>query len=364
VRPCGVHLGFAQKSACAVVTFGVFVSYNFNETEKPKVGFNNMDVIHCHVGKISRTGGLSAVAGAAYRAGERLYNDFNGRIYDYTKKRGVVFSQILLPDHAPRNFFDREKLWNSVERIEKNKNARLAREIEIALPVEFERVEQIKILREYVQNNFVDRGMCADIAIHDTNSGNPHAHILLTTRSLNENGQWLAKQQKNYILDKNGEKIYDPIKKTYLCGKSTKTNDWDNRENVEQWRQEWANALNRAFEYKGLAQRVTHESYKRQGLNKEATLHLGKEATALERQGIKTEIGNINRAIRARNLEREEIQEQIDETQQEITRLERESDHDPTNSTAADEKIQALQNEMLSWLDALEREGQEQDRSR
>lgn len=113
----------------------------------------------------------------------------------------------MLPANAPPEFADRSFLWNSVEKIEKSKNSQLAREIEIAIPHELTRQQQISLVREYVKENFVDNGMCADIAIHDKKDGNPHAHIMLTVRPLNEDGTWGAKSKKEYILDKDGEKI-------------------------------------------------------------------------------------------------------------------------------------------------------------
>jgi ATP-dependent exoDNAse (exonuclease V) alpha subunit len=125
------------------------------------------------------------VAAAAYRSGEKLTNEWDGITHDYTKKRGVVYSEILLPANAPSSFSDRSTLWNSVEKIEKNRDAQLAREIEIALPNEIDRQSQIRLVRKYVQDIFVSAGMCADYSIHDKGDGNPHAHIMLTLRPLN-----------------------------------------------------------------------------------------------------------------------------------------------------------------------------------
>ena len=125
------------------------------------------------------------MAAAAYRSGEKLTNEWDGITHDYTKKRGVVYSEILLPANAPSSFSDRSTLWNSVEKIEKNRDAQLAREIEIALPNEIDRQSQIRLVRKYVQDIFVSAGMCADYSIHDKGDGNPHAHIMLTLRPLN-----------------------------------------------------------------------------------------------------------------------------------------------------------------------------------
>ena len=112
-----------------------------------------------------------------------------------------------MPPHAPPSFSDRATLWNSVELYEKTGNAQLAREIDAALPIELSREEQIRLVREYCSSQFVSRGMCVDFAIHDTDSGNPHCHIMLTMRPLVERGAWAAKSKKEYDLDENGERI-------------------------------------------------------------------------------------------------------------------------------------------------------------
>ena len=156
---------------------------------------------------MSRGKGKSAVAAAAYRSGEKLTNEWDGMTHDYTRKGGVVHTEIMLPPHAPPSFSDRSTLWNSVELYEKAGNAQLAREIDAALPIELSREEQIRLVREYCSSQFVSRGMCVDFAIHDTNSGNPHCHIMLTMRPLDERGAWAAKSKKEYDLDENGERI-------------------------------------------------------------------------------------------------------------------------------------------------------------
>ena len=149
----------------------------------------------------------SAVAASAYRSGEKIKNEYDGVVHDFTRKGGIAHTEILLPQNTPEEFSNRSVLWNSVEKIEKSKNSQLAREIEIALPKELSREKQINLVREYVKENFVKVGMCADIALHDKNDGNPHAHILLTMRPLNEDKTWGAKSKKEYILDENGEKV-------------------------------------------------------------------------------------------------------------------------------------------------------------
>ena len=181
--------------------------------EHPQKGGCPIAIYHCSIKIISRGKGKSAVAAAAYRSGEKLTNEYDGITHDYTRKGGIVHTEILLPDNAPPSFSDRSVLWNAVERIEKAKNAQLAREIEIALPHELTREQGISLVREYVKDNFVTVGMCADVCLHDKNDGNPHAHILLTMRPIEQDGAWGVKQKKEYILDKDGNKIYDPKKR-------------------------------------------------------------------------------------------------------------------------------------------------------
>ena len=157
-----------------------------------------MAIYHCSIKIIKRSQGRSAVAAAAYRSGENLINEWDGMTHDYTRKGGVVHTEILLPMYAPLAFQDRSALWNSVEKIEKSRNAQLAREIEIALPVELNRKEQIGLIRDYAQNTFVSMGMCADVAIHDKGDGNPHAHILLTMRPIKE-GRFMGREVQEGI---------------------------------------------------------------------------------------------------------------------------------------------------------------------
>ena len=165
-------------------------------------------IYHWNIGIVSRGKGKSAVAAAAYRSGEKLTNEWDGMTHDYTRKGGVVHTEIMLPPHAPPSFSDRSTLWNSVELYEKAGNAQLAREIDAALPIELSREEQIRLVREYCSSQFVSRGMCVDFVIHDTDSGNPHCHIMLTMRPLDERGAWAAKSKKEYDLDENGERKY------------------------------------------------------------------------------------------------------------------------------------------------------------
>ena len=249
------------------------------------------------------------MAAAAYRSGEKLVNEWDGMTHDYTRKGGVVHAEIMLPSHAPRSFADRSTLWNSVEEIEKSSTAQLAREIEVALPVELSRAEQLALVQAFVKDNFVDAGMCADFAIHDKGTGNPHAHILLTIRPIKENGEWGAKCRKVYDLEGQGQRI--PDGKGGWKSHREDTTDWNQRGNAEKWRAAWAAYTNRALEAAGRPERIDHRSYKRQGVDKIPTVHMGPAASQMERRGIQTEKGNINREIAADNKLLKEIKARI-----------------------------------------------------
>lgn len=264
-----------------------------------------MDVISFHIGIISRKNGRSAVQMAAYCARDKLYCDYTGKHYDYTDRHDLVRHEIMLPDSAPNTFRNSEILWNSVERIEKAKNARLARTVLVALPKELDHNSQIKMVRQYTQKFFVQHGMCADVSIHDKSDGNPHAHILLTTRSLNHSGEWMCKQRRNYLLDEKGNRIRDPITRQYKLGKSIKMNDWDAPERIEEWRKGWAEICQSWFKHYGISKKITHMSYARQGIDREPTIHLGSKVRALEERGFLTDRVKKNRDIIARNRERD-----------------------------------------------------------
>ena len=262
-------------------------------------GGDTIAIYHCSIKILSRGKGKSAVAAAAYRSGEKLTNEWDGLTHDYTKKGGVVHSEILLPAHAPPAFSDRSTLWNSVELSEKSNNAQLAREVEIALPVELSREEQTRLVREYCSSQFVSKGMIADFNLHDTGGGNPHAHILLTMRPLDEKGAWLPKSKKEYVLDENGEKIRLPSGR-YKTRKVDLV-DWNNRENAEVWRRAWADLANEFLERNNRPERIDHRSYERQGIDQIPTVHVGVSATQMEKKGIVTERGELNRNIKAAN---------------------------------------------------------------
>ena len=268
-----------------------------------------MAIYHCSIKIIKRSQGRSAVAAAAYRSGGNLTNEWDSMTHDYTRKGGVVHTEIWLPAYAPRAFQDRSTLWNSVEEIEKSRNAQLAREIEIALPVELNRKEQIRLVRDYAQNTFVSVGMCADIAVHDKGDGNPHAHILLTMRPFKEDGSWDAKCMKEYDLDKHGQRIR--LKSGAFKSHRVDTTDWNEQTKAEEWREAWAEHTNSALERYGFSERIDHRSYERQGVEQMPTVHLGVAATQMERRGIPAEKGGVNREVAAQNKLLKEIKARL-----------------------------------------------------
>ena len=229
--------------------------------------------------------------------------------HDYTRKGGVVHTEIMLPPHAPPSFSDRSTLWNSVELYEKAGNAQLAREIDAALPIELSREEQIRLVREYCSSQFVSKGMCVDFAIHDTDSGNPHCHIMLTMRPLDERGAWAAKSKKEYDLDENGERIRLPSGR-YKTHKVDLTG-WNDKGNALLWRKAWADISNSYLERAGSTERIDHRSNAERGIDEIPTVHMGVAACQMEKKGIATEKGELNRTIRKSNRLIKEIRAQI-----------------------------------------------------
>lgn len=246
------------------------------------------------INPISRKQNRSSVEAAAYRSGEKLHNERENRTYDFTRKKGIVHTEILLPENAPPEFLNREILWNTVEHAEKRRDSRTAREIILALPRELTLETSKALVRKFVSVCFISLGMCADICIHaglNKNKNhnetkrkeiflhNPHAHIMLTDR---------------------------PVRNKGFCDK--KNPDWNSTQYLNQWRECWANFQNEAFIRKGLKVRVSHESYKKRGIDRELTKHLGPVIMAMERRSINTKLGNENRAIEARNKEQHQLQ--------------------------------------------------------
>ena len=293
---------------------------------------------------VSRGAGRSAAAAAAYLSCSRIYNDYDGVQHDYTRKQGLVWQRIFLPPQAPLEWQDREKLWNAVEAAEKAKDSRLAREFVVALPIELNQEQQISLIEKFVQEQFVADGMCADVAIHDTDGHNPHAHILLTVRPLDEQGQWQYKTEKEYLCVRNGEergftaaeflkaqkegwekqypykvgkkKVYmapsaaeaqglvraDKHPKSSRYGRQNPiTLRWSSEAQLLQWRESWAAAANLALEQAGHEERIDHRSHAARGLEEAPTIHEGVAARAMERKGITSDRCELNRQIKADN---------------------------------------------------------------
>ncbi len=235
-----------------------------------------MAIYHFSVNIISRSSGRSATAAAAYRAGEKIVDIRTGEIHDYTRKRGVDHNFILAPNSAPDWVHNREKLWNAVEKVERRKDSQLAREINVALPTELNKAQQLELVQEFVTAQFVSQGMVADLAFHDLNSHNPHAHIMLTMREIDEHG-------------------FSP----------KKNRDWNRKELLEKQRQAWAISTNYALELAGVNQTIDHRSLEEQGVDRIPQIHLGAAVNAMMKRGIVTEreeryleIESANRNIR------------------------------------------------------------------
>ena len=258
-----------------------------------------MAIYHCSIKIVSRGKGKSAVAAAAYRSGDLIKNEYDGIIHDYTRKGGVVHTEIMLPEHAPEEYTDRAILWNAVEKIEKAKNSQLAREIELALPVELTQEQNISLARDYISRHFVSAGMCADICIHDKNDGNPHAHVMLTMRPFEQDGTWGAKSRKEYVLDNNGERV--KLKNGNFKTCKVDLMNWNEPTKAEEWRAAWAQSVNAVLEKQNIPERVDHRSYERQGIEQVPTVHMGVATTQMEKRGIITERGNMNRVIASIN---------------------------------------------------------------
>ena len=228
----------------------------------------------------------------------------------------MIHSEILLPPHAPERFKDRETLWNEVEKIEKHPKAQLAYSFDIALQNEFTREENMVLARQFLQDEFVSRGMIVDYAIHEKDAGvggnpNPHFHVMCPIRPLNPDGTWGAKQRREYILDEHGNRI--PNGKGDYEFNAVPTTDWGSPERLEAWRKAWADCCNAKFEEKQLAVKVDNRSYKRQGIEQIPTIHEGPAVRQMEARGIKTDKGNLNRLIRATNQKLREIARRIKE---------------------------------------------------
>ena len=313
-----------------------------------------MAIYHLEAKMVSRGAGRSAVAASAYLSCSRILNDYDGVQHDYTRKQGLAWQAVFLPPMAPPEWQDREKLWNAVEEAEKTKDSRLAREFVAALPIELSHQQQIELLQDFIREQFVDEGMCADVAIHDTDGHNPHAHILLTVRPLDEHGKWQYKTEKEYLCVKDGEergftaaefkaaqtegweKQYPykvGKKKVYMAPsaaqeqgyvrmdkhpKSTRygrqnpiSARWNSEEQLLVWREAWATAANRCLELAGHDSRIDHRSHAERGLEERPTIHEGVAAQALERRGIVSDRCELNRQIKADNALLRELRGQV-----------------------------------------------------
>ena len=273
-----------------------------------------MALFHLSVTQTKRSAGQSAIASAAYRAGERLYSEYYGEYSDYTRKGGVICSDILLPSHAPPEYADRQTLWNAVEKAERGKNAQLAYSFDIALQNEFSLEENIALARQFLLENFVSRGMVVDFAVHqpDREDGgipNPHFHVLCPIRPIEQNGKWGLKQRRVYELDEDGNRIRDADGKFVF--NAVPTTDWGSPETLEHWREAWAEMCNAKFAEKGLDVRIDHRSYERQGVELLPTVHEGATVRAMEKKGIRTEKGEFNRWIKATNAVIKDIRKKI-----------------------------------------------------
>ena len=313
-----------------------------------------MAIYHLEAKVVSRGAGRSAVAASAYLSCSRLYNDYDGIQHDYTRKQGLVWQEVLLPEYAPQEWQDREKLWNAVEEVETAKDSRLAREFVVALPIELSREQQIELLQDFIREQFVSDGMCADAAIHDTDGHNPHAHILLTVRPLDERGKWQYKTEKEYLCMRNGEergftaaefksaqndgwekqypykvgkkKVYmtpsaaeaqeliraDKHPKSTPYGRQNPISErWNSEEQLVSWRVAWADVTNRYLESAGREERIDHRRNAARGLDEIPTIHEGVTAQALERKGIVSDRCELNRQIRADNALLRELKAEI-----------------------------------------------------
>ena len=304
-----------------------------------------MAIYHLEAKAVSRGSGRSAVAAAAYMSCSEIHNEYDGVTHDFTRKRGLVWEQIFLPQNAPPEWNNRSNLWNAVEAAEKSKDSRLARELVVALPIELDKTQWVKLLTEYIQKNFVAEGMCADVAIHDTDGHNPHAHILLTVRPMDNKGRWQNKTEKEYLCVKNGEekgftssefisaktegwekqyqyfvgkkKVYLPPSEAEKHGyervnkypKSTRFGRqnpiaarWNSDEQLVIWREQWAQITNRYLDEANRSDaHIDHRSHADRGLDEQPTIHEGYVARTIEQKGFVADRCVINRQIKADN---------------------------------------------------------------
>ena len=235
-----------------------------------------MSLYHFSVKQVSRGKGQTVVGSAAYISGQKLHNDYYEEIHDYTRKQGVIYDEIMLPDYVTDRFSDRQTLWNEVEFAEKGKRAQLAYSFNIALQNELTMEENVELAREFCREQFVSRGMIVDMAVHEGESSdpeiadNPHFHVLVPIRPMNPDGTWGKKQRREYKLDEDENRIRDENGKYIFSAVST--TGWNSPELLEEWRKQWADKVNAAFKEKGLAARIDHRSYEKQGIEEFYTI--------------------------------------------------------------------------------------------
>lgn len=260
-----------------------------------------MAIAFMNVRILERTKGKNAVASAAYRSGSKLKDEQSNRTKNYERKQQEVkYSEIDLPIGANEKFKDREFLWNTVEHTEKRKDAQLAREVIFALPQELDLETDIELMKKFVQDNFTSRGMIADWNIHDKGDGNPHCHCMLTMRSLDQDGiTFLPKKRSEFKLDASGEKIplldrngNQIIRNQRKVWKriDVQTNNWNDKKNVPEWKQAWADACNRYLSPEDQIEFGVSNGFK-------AHKHMGPAAANMEKKGIQTGVGDYNRQV-------------------------------------------------------------------
>ncbi|MCK6130192.1 MobQ family relaxase [Parvimonas micra] len=269
--------------------------------------------LHTHVDIVTRAKGASVIAKAAYNARDKLQDEYYGKTHDYSKKEDLVFSKIFLPEHIPKEFSNREYLWNSVEKIEKSKNSQLARNLLFTLPRELNEQDRIKLISEFIEENFTSKGMIADCSIHNPMASDheeqPHAHILLTLREMDSEGKWKPKCRKEYILDENGEKI--KLKSGNYKSRKVNLNDWNEPDKAKEWRENFSKKANEYLARNNINKRIDPRTFKEQGREELPQIHLGTSSYQMEKKGIQTERGNQNRKIIALNLEFRKLKEEL-----------------------------------------------------
>lgn len=261
-----------------------------------------MALYHFHVTQVSRGKGSAVVASAAYRAGEKLHDDYYGKDHDYTHKGGVVYTEIMAPDYVPARLLDRETLWNEVEAIEKHPKAQLAYNFDFALQNELPMDVNIEMARRFIKEQFVDRGMIADMAVHNPEKNrtpNPHVHVLCPIRPVGKDGTWGAKQKRQYLKDRDGNPALDDKGKQKFNAVST--TDWGKPETLIEWRRAWEKIVNDEFAKREISASIDHRSYAESGMELIPQIHEGPAVRQMEAKGIKTEKGEVNREIRRIN---------------------------------------------------------------